>query len=628
MNRSSTSMTHDRSSLQSHHVWALATWFAVAIMYVTTLPQIHLRDDEELSYRFTQPGLIETFEYVTYQDIHPPAWHILFWSWRRIVGDSEFAGRLQSALFSLIAVAFAYRCGREWFGGVRYGAIAMLVCGISAYHVYYALEIRPYGLAMLVAALAMWLFGRWMQTGRRRWAVGWGAAVGVMGYVHYILAFLPLVQVIYFMTAARPSPRYLAGLLWAAAVGALVFAPWLPQFIYQVSLLRQVTQAQQIYGSGIGTFSTAVRTTPESIGQLINLMTNGHPAIYAVVIGAGIVWELRRRARQRLYFLTLMWGIGVPALVLTANLWFGVYSPRYIAHVTLGVALTIAVGLTAFSNLRPLRQRTPASKAFARVGWFFLVIFFGLNALSFSRYLPMRVPHRDIFRAMVAHVHPDDRVYFLGTSVDDPVARWQMRQYLPLAIYDQPLTRLNEPLPRRVWFITDEWLRDDVQSAFRALEMTHPLQFVAGDCVRTWCYLAQLMEAPPSSEPRRFGQHMAFYGVDIDRQDRAAIEARLWWKVDARISLDYSIGLHLLNEAGDLVAQKDGPIDHYAAETVPTSHMEPGRIYIDHRTMMLPLDLPSGTYRLSLVVYQPWDGQRLQTDDGSDRVIAAEIVLD
>jgi hypothetical protein len=74
----------------------------------------------------------------------------------------------------------------------------------------------------------------------------------------------------------------------------------------------------------------------------------------------------------------------------------------------------------------------------------------------------------------------------------------------------------------------------------------------------------------------------------------------------------------MLDAQGALVAQADAPINHYGAQVVQTSALEPGKIYIDWRTLALPADLPPGTYTLALVVYQPWDGARLTLPDGSN----------
>ncbi|MBK8032694.1 MAG: hypothetical protein IPK17_25085 [Chloroflexi bacterium] len=152
------------------------------------------------------------------------------------------------------------------------------------------------------------------------------------------------------------------------------------------------------------------------------------------------------------------------------------------------------------------------------------------------------------------------------------------------------------------------------------------MQQVLGQCDRTWCYLAQLMEAPPLSEPIAFGEQMQFWGADLDRLTDTTLDLRLWWRVDQTPDRDYSIAVHLLNPAGELIAQSDGPIQHYGTEILQTSSLQPGRIYIDHRQLSLPTDRLDGGYSLRLVVYQWWDGVRLAVD-GADSYVINTITL-
>lgn len=159
------------------------------------------------------------------------------------------------------------------------------------------------------------------------------------------------------------------------------------------------------------------------------------------------------------------------------------------------------------------------------------------------------------------------------------------------------------------------------------MEPTHPVQEVIGQCDRVWCYLAQLLEAPPWTAPQVFGEQMAFWGADVDSVTDSEVTTRLWWRVEEPPPLDYSIGLHLLNSVGMPVAQNDGPIRHYGVETVQTSGLQPGRLYIDFRNMALSPDLPSGEYALALAVYRSWDGARLMLPDGEDHLVLDALTI-
>jgi hypothetical protein len=278
-----------------------------------------------------------------------------------------------------------------------------------------------------------------------------------------------------------------------------------------------------------------------------------------------------------------------------------VYTQRYVATLTMGLALALGAGLAAL-------RRT-------WVRGFALAAFVLVNLWAVPAWLPQRIPYRELYRQLAAVARDD--VVFNATS-SDQFLDWEQRLYLP------PRLRITSDLEvaqaaRRVWFMTPDWFNADVRAKFDALEPTHPLQLVLGQCPeRGWCYYAQLMEAPPLDAPVRFGDNMDFWGADIDELTPIGVKVRLWWRVEQAPPLDYSISLRLVDTEGALVAQSDGTIMHYGTEAVQTSQLQPGKIYIDWRSITLPVGLPEGDYRLELVVYQSWDGVRLQVSDHTD----------
>ncbi|MFQ3566469.1 MAG: glycosyltransferase family 39 protein [Aggregatilineales bacterium] len=566
----------------------------------------YLHHDELLVYHFTRLDLGYAIWYQGHQDVHPPLWFAFFWVWQRLVGTTELAGRLQGIFFALLTLAVVWRLGRDWFRGWAIGAAAAAILAANAYFVTYALEIRPYAAILLLAALSMWVFERWQRSQSWRTALVYGALIALMFYVHYFLIFLVIVQVGYFLIGQPLTRRRLSQGVAAAAFAFALWLPWFPTFIGQVILLRELSaQAGIAYASGLGTPHTTAATNLATIQQLAALAFNGQTVLYAVVLAAAIAqgW------RQRRLWLAVGWGIGVPALALAVNLFAAVYAPRYIAYLTGGLALLLAVGLlSSWSRWR----------AFA-FGVFFIVSLWGL-----PDQLPERAPLRDIFRALSAAAAPGDVVYFQRGGEEDDLVNWNAAAYLwPEAIIQRGGPAEAVAGARRVWFITGELLTEPVQQIFLALERTHPVQQVIGDCKREWCYVAQLMEAPPLADPIRFidvqtGDALLFLGADIDAIEDERLRLRLWWTVETPAALDYSFAVHVVDEDGTLIAQADGPLVHYGVEIVPTSQIAPHQIIIDHRAVELPRQTAAKEAALALIVYRSWDGQRLLLESGAD----------
>lgn len=601
-------MTFPRN--HSSYLWLLAVLLLLIVFGWRILATSHLymRDDEEIAFRTTSGTLVETIDYQANQDIQAPLWFALFWGWQQIAGSTEFAARVFSVLWAMIAIALMYRLASRWFKDIHYGLFTIIVLAVNAYFFIYSVEIRPYPLIMVCAATSMLLFGRWLDKPTWRRAFIYGASVALMMYVHYLLAFLIVVQIIYVVFRGQWRARLPQ---FGAALGFafILWLPWLPAFIHQIQVLRELAEAAgQVYGIGVGTTSTAEPRNWETVQRLIQVGTNGQPFLYLVIWIVGIFY-LYRKPR---YWLATLWAFGVPILALTANLIVAIYAQRYVSYLSLGLALVIGAAIAALPRFR----------------WIALTGFIALNLLTFTSHLPVRTPLRDIFTAISLNSQPGDVVVFEQAELADNLVRWHVNEYLEPSLQRiEDRDNFNPSAARRIWYITANLLNEDIQQSFHEIEVTHPVQQVLGDCTRSWCYVAQLMEAPPSDTAAVFGGVMPFYGADVDAVTPDAVNLRLWWRTDETIPLDYSVGIHLLNQDGLLIAQTDGPIQHYGTETIQTSAMEPGKIYMDVRTLALPENLPAGDYSLNLIVYQPWDGARLTKEDGSDILQIDRITL-
>lgn len=597
--------------------WLTAAALALMTAFLLLgIPRLHMHPDEELSYRSTNGDFAFVIHWQqSYQDNQAPGWFLAFAGWRMVVGDAEWTSRVFSILCAMLALAVTARIARRAFRDSPWvGGFAILALIGNGFFFQYALDIRPYPLVMLVTALSFWALQRWLHRPVTRRAMLYGLCIAAMLYVHYLLAFVVVGQALFVLTSRRLTRTVLWQGLVAGALAAALFAPWFPTFVQQVRGLQEVESlsgtARGVAGIGVSTLPT----TPDTVTNLILFATNGLPLVFAALLLSGVIVLWRRAG----LWLAVTWAFVTPAVYLLVNLAAGVYAPRFVSHAMLGLALIVGAAC-AFMPRRP--------RAFP-VGRLALIGLAALQLATFSSTLPSRVPYRDLYAQINASVQPGDVLAFMRAGEDDGFVAWQIRHYLDPALADTLTTDLDAAqASRRVWFVTGALFAEDVQSAFHTLEATHPVQQVIGDCTRAWCYVAQLMQAPPLREPIVFGGQLPLYGVDVDSVTPSQITARLWWRVEQAPAADYSIGLHLMATDGQLVAQTDGPIRHYDAETIQTSAMQPGRIYMDVRALSLPTELAAGTYRLAVIVYQSWDGARLALPDGTDSFSAAELRL-
>ena len=584
--------------------------FFVAVFHISSIQNRYMRDDEEIAFRTTSRDLSYTVWYQATQDVHAPVWFSSFWIWQQFIGGTEFMGRVYSVFATLLTLALVYQIGRTWFKSAQVGIFAIIILGVNSYFFTYGLEIRPYAVNVLLATLSMWCFYRWLKRRTLFTALIYGLTVAAMLYQHYFLMFLVIAQFLYLLLVVRPTRQMLQQIVAAWLLAFLLWSPWFPVVLHQVKTLISVESSFGNARGVAGIGSTTEPTTITAVVDLFNLMTSGQPGLYLLLLVIGLVYSWRKSS----YRLALLWAFAVPIVALLVNLVFAVYTPRYITYLTIGFALVLAVGVSVLPR---------------RLQWLVLFVFAAISLWSLpSQFSPRRIPFRDFYQQMAKEAQPGDSLYVNPLNLGDNVVLWQMSHYLPSELFSSMTANLDHARKsRRIWFATSDWFNADVRANFAKLEPDYPVQKVLGDCNKYWCYLVQLMEAPPLKTPEIFGTEMPFWGADVESVSHTSVDLHLWWRVDHAPTMNYSMGVHLLDSTGALVAQVDGAINEYGHQTVDATTMQSGHIYIDFRTLSLPATISAGTYQLELIVYDWQTGKRLLLPDGSDHLLLIQIIV-
>jgi hypothetical protein len=123
--------------------------------------------------------------------------------------------------------------------------------------------------------------------------------------------------------------------------------------------------------------------------------------------------------------------------------------------------------------------------------------------------------------------------------------------------------------------------------------------------------LGPLIVAPPAavsgSTVARLGGQVDLLQPAIQRSGQE-LHVSLDWLPAGPLERDYSVFLHVLNGAGTLVAQSDGPP---AGGEWPARYWLAGVPVHDVREVRLPADLPAGQYRVTAGLYRLDRGERL-----------------
>jgi hypothetical protein len=95
------------------------------------------------------------------------------------------------------------------------------------------------------------------------------------------------------------------------------------------------------------------------------------------------------------------------------------------------------------------------------------------------------------------------------------------------------------------------------------------------------------------------------------------LQLNLTWQAMRAMPYDYALFVHVLDDGGRMVANRDTIM---RADEYPTSRWQAGEIVVDRADLPLPA-LPAGTYKLDIGVYRMDSGERLplmEPEPGTD----------
>lgn len=206
--------TPARRRLPHLFVWAVLLLLAAALR-LFRLDLQPLWWDEGFSLYFATERPARLLE-LTALDIHPPLYYLLLQGWLALTGIGAVQARLLSVLLSLLSIPSAALVARH-LGGPRLAWTAAFLLTLSPFHIYYAQEVRMYGLMTLLALLATWFLLE-----RRWWLFGATMALGL--YTQYYFAFFAAALL---LVGLRRFPSARRQVVAAGAGAGVAFLPWL-----------------------------------------------------------------------------------------------------------------------------------------------------------------------------------------------------------------------------------------------------------------------------------------------------------------------------------------------------------------------------------------------------------------
>jgi hypothetical protein len=230
-----------------------------------------------------------------------------------------------------------------------------------------------------------------------------------------------------------------------------------------------------------------------------------------------------------------------------------------------------------------------------------------------------------------------------GTSLDGA------HDFPHSGMYRSRIWRMDEIVPTHHWLALPNELPIGrytlIAGLFRQLENERvPVTGAASDVSQNIVRQPMLRVPPPPptrelpapAQPLTFGD-LQVVGLAVRAGGEQAANAPLrttagqsltldiQWESDALLGSDYNVFVHLSPAPN---APPSAQIDATIGGGLPTSVWLPGERYDERLSLTLPDGLISGTYILSMGVYEPITGERLLMPQGSDQFILGDVMID
>ena len=330
-----------------HWIWAGLIIFCVAAQVYPQLDRIPLRLDSAYAlidaalFRENSDSAPATMSTIPYHLDQLPLYFLLLNGWSKLAGISLFALRIMTLYGGLLSLAMVYRLTKDTVAPAA-GFFAMSVMACNIFYGFYFIQLRFYTLAVLLSALALWLYLR-MTCPRRSVSYRDYAALTIVCLAlletHAFALLLFATVGLYHLLAVQKDRRWL---LVAVAAG--------------LALLLAGPQYLRLLSEGISyTMSSVVRSETglgAVYGAWVAVSSNGSPLLLAIcVLGAVLGW--RRGILRGNPFLVLM-----PLLIVSIGLLSlatSVVTLRRMRYFLFGypiVTVFIASGLLALYQIR------------------------------------------------------------------------------------------------------------------------------------------------------------------------------------------------------------------------------------------------------------------------------------
>lgn len=546
-----------------------------------------------------------------------PLFYLLLGGWRALTGINPDILRVFPVLLCLVGCAGMFRLGK-FIGGNGAGWWSMLVYASLTYAIYLTTGLRGYSLLIALIPLATWQAMRCFArpTFRRLDGACLVLLLSAIAYTHPtgILA-IGAIGVL----ALAVYPNRWRRWIWPAVLTSIIIAPDL------ISKLQVIRSRVQAYAGEIGSGPTPSlqSTIPAGLQPLKTVeilfrdWMGDLQLLWVALIAVSFILLIARRRMTRPVFLMVLWFTLLPILLFFVRESLSLYSPaKHMLFTMIGFSVCVGIGLNLAPKLiKPI---------------LIVALIYALLAPIPTNLLITSTSFTSTFKALVKYAEVGDVIYLDPKLGYIPPEMWDYhtRLYFP-----QGLQVVTDPTGyRRVWYIRRDGVED--QAAREKVERRR----IAATYFGPWDFFIRLYQQPPANVSVEYENGINLVGIEFPDtphgipvvvREGSTLRIRLWWEVRQAVVAPYSIGIGLLDQTGQVVAQVDGApmvidlvLDNAPPRLTQVTEMQPTLYYVDQRELAIKNPLPTGAYQLYVVVYDSVTGARVDAPTlGPDQLL-------
>ncbi len=539
--------------------------------------------------------------------------------WGDYAGWTEFPLRVFSYLTGLLVIAMTYRVGQDLFAPFV-GLGAAVILGTSVFFNFYMHKFRVFTLVPLAVAITIWCYWRLVHAeAKPGWLAAVGLVVGGVGltYTHYFVTPFIGALGLFHLLFARPINRrwwYPVGLF---AVVMLLFLPQLGFVVdgyYHNAVGRPDLRLEALSPLGV-------------VERLTYFFGHGFHALTLIYLGA-VGFALTRYPRQtphheRFNLWLLAFSSGVLLIgIITMNEIAGVMPPRRVRYM-MGLWVPLAVLFAAgMWKLGDLHRYAPLAALAVWAGIATAVSAQGTLMIFDSGDNAPAPAWREMVNAAFDNGEPDDAFVYLGIiepRLGHYTHEMPNRHFIP-TYYGEPEMREAIEGRHRVWFVWNRnWDQTGNLATFYALLDTLGFDYcetyLDDNVFQMRLYATSQAFCPGGAPQLAFGDQITLMQTEEVRDGDQLTLNTGWALTDAVPQHTYSVGFHIYDADGDLVAQQDIGLNDADGPYLPL------------QAQFDLSDLNDGEYEVRVVVYNWQTGERLMGTNMQDTAIVGEVLL-